>query len=100
MGNSYDGSCVKDIQQTSGSEDLELGGIFLGLLSLYTGKSKINMPGDLDVCLLPVFSHKREGGKPSDEIFRGINPLVRASPLGPHLNLITPKDLISKYHSV
>ena len=61
---------MEDIPQTSGSEDLELGGKFLGLLSLYTGKSKINVPGDLDVCLLPVFSHvEREGGKPSDVSF-------------------------------
>ena len=37
---------------------------------------------------------------PLRSLSRGSNPLVRASPLGPHLNLITPKDLISKYHSV
>lgn len=61
---------MEDIQQTSGSEDLELGGNFLELLSLYTGKSKINVPGDLDVCLLPVFSRvEREGGKPADVLF-------------------------------
>ena len=61
---------MEDIPQTSGSEDLELGGNFLGLLSLYTGKSKINVLGDLDVCLLPVFSHVgREGGEPSEVSF-------------------------------